>query len=297
MSRIPISVQYMVLSALFFALMSGCVKSASLKGIPVLEILAARALISSVLSYVDIRRKNISPWGNNKPLLIARGVVGTIALMCVFYAVTTLPLAEATLLQYLYPIFTSILAFFFLKEKIQNSTLACIALSIIGLIVMVQPDFIFHRFIESAAPLPMLGVIAALIGALGTGVAYVFVRKLSTTEDPSVIIFYFPFIALPVSLLLIGNSFVMPNGITWILLLLVGIFTQIAQFFLTLAIKSEKASKATAYSYIQVVFSALIGWLAFSEIPTIATCTGALFIIGGAAVNIWLPLKDNENSN
>ena len=103
MINIPASVTYMFFSALCFASMSGCVKAAHLRGIPVLEILAARALVSLTLSYFDIRRKGISPWGHNKPLLFARGVVGTIALVCVFYAVTILPLAEATLIQYLYP--------------------------------------------------------------------------------------------------------------------------------------------------------------------------------------------------
>ncbi|WP_419175895.1 DMT family transporter [Desulfosediminicola sp.] len=288
---IPVSVRFMLCSALFFALMGGCVKGASLKGIPVLEILAARALISSALSYIDIRRKRISPWGINKPLLIARGVVGTMALVCVFYAVTTLPLAEATLLQYLYPVFTSLLAFFFLKEKILRSTIVCILLSLTGLLVMVQPGFSLFASSVASVALNPAGVAAAILGSLGTGIAYVLVRKLSSTEDPSVIIFYFPFIALPVSFLLLGNNFVMPpDAATWALLLLVGVFTQIAQYCLTMAIKGEKAAKATAYSYAQVIFSALIGWAFFMEVPTITTLLGALFIIGGALVNLWAPL-------
>lgn len=285
----PVTLRYMLFSALCFALMSGCVKAAHLRGIPVLEILAARALISSCLSYIDIRRKRISPWGNNKPLLIARGVVGTIALLCIFYAVTILPLADATLLQYFYPVFTSILAFFLLKEKISKSTILCIVLSLIGLFIMVRPEFIFGSMFQESEPLSLLGVSIALGGALGTGLAYVLVRQLSATENPSVIIFYFPFVALPVSCLLLGDDFVLPRGISWILLLLVGVFTQIAQLCLTIAIKHEKAARATAFSYVQVVFSALIGWMFFSEVPTVRTFLGALFIIGGAMINIWSP--------
>lgn len=277
----------MFLSAFCFAIMGGCVKAASLRGIPVLEILAARALISSGLSYMDIRKKRISPWGNRKLMLLARGVLGTISLVCVFYAVSVLPLAEATLLQYLYPVFTSVLAFFFLKENIQKSTIACIVLCLTGMIIMVQPDFLPIDMPGTPESLPMPGVTAALLGSLGTACAYVLVRKLSATEDPSVIIFYFPFIALPVSCILLGDGFVMPEGSTWILLLMVGVFTQIAQFGLTMAIKTEKAARATAYSYVQVVFSAIIGWVFFSEIPTATTFFGALFIIGGALINVW----------
>ncbi len=287
MASIPISVRYMFLSAFCFALMGACVKAAHFRGIPVLEILAARALISCGLSYFDIRKKNISPWGNNRKLLIARGTIGTFALVCVFYAVTVLPLAEATLLQYLYPVFTSLLALVFLREKVSRATIVCIALCLLGLFVMIQPGFILGSFTTNFQSLSTTGVAAALIGSLGTACAYVIIRKLSTTEDPSVIIFYFPFIALPVSCLLLGNNFVMPTGSTWLLLIMVGVFTQIAQFGLTMAIKTEKAAKATAYSYIQVIFSGILGWMFFQEMPTINTYLGGLFIISGALINVW----------
>ena len=287
MINIPPSVAYMFFSALCFASMSGCVKAAHLKGIPVLEILAARALVSLTLSYLDIRRKGISPWGHNRPLLVARGVVGTIALVCVFYAVTILPLAEATLIQYLYPVFTSILAFFMIKEKIHSSTMVCIGLSLMGLLIMVQPNFLFGTILQESEPLSKVDIGVALLGALGSGLAYVLIRQLSTTENPSVIIFYFPFVALPVACLLLWDDFVLPGDLaTWILLLLVGVFTQIAQLCLTMAIKLEKAAKATAFSYVQVIFSALIGWIFFSEIPSSRTLLGALFIIGGALINL-----------
>lgn len=292
MIKIPASVGYMFISAFCFASMSGCVKAAHLRGIPVLEILAARALVSLTLSYIDIRRKGISPWGHNRPLLFARGVVGTIALVCVFYAVTILPLAEATLIQYLYPVFTSILAFALLKEKIHNSTMVCIGLSLMGVLIMVQPNFLFGYMLQESAPLSKAGISFALLGALGSGLAYVFIRQLSGTENPSVIIFYFPFVALPVACLLLWDNFILPGDpVTWILLLLVGVFTQIAQFCLTMAIKLEKAAKATAFSYVQVIFSALIGWIFFSEVPSSSTFLGALFIIGGALVNLRFTQK------
>jgi drug/metabolite transporter (DMT)-like permease len=286
---------YMFISALSFALMSGCVKAVSLGGIPVMEILAARALVSSVLSYADIKRKGISPWGHNHRLLIARGVVGTMALMCFFYAITVLPLAEVTLLQYLNPVFTSIFALLFIGERIQRSTSVCILLSLIGLVFMVQPQFLFGSLQVDVQPLPTFGVVAALMGAFGAGAAYVLVRQLNKTEDPSVIIFYFPFIALPVSLLLLGDDFVMPHDLdTWILLLLVGIFTQIGQYCLTVAMKREKAAKAMAFSYVQVLFSAAIGWVFFSEVPGYTAFIGTLFIVGGAIVNLYPQLKRRQ---
>lgn len=277
---IPAAIRYMLLSALGFALMAACVKAVGGYGIPVMEIVAARAIISLIISYVDVKRKRISVWGNNKPLLIARGAIGAVSLMVIYFAVTTLPLAEATILQYTYPAFTAVLALIFLKERIQLATIICIALSILGLLVMMRPG------IETeTSALPLLSVGAALLGALGSAAAYVIVRQLSRSEDGSVIIFYFPLIALPASLILLGDDFVMPNTEALILLIMVGIFTQVGQIGLTKAMAAESAGKATAYSYVQVIFSAILGIIFFAETPTFWTLLGGGLIITGALIN------------
>lgn len=264
--------------------MAVCVKQVSTYGIPVLEIISARALVSLLISYIDVKRKNLSVWGSNKALLITRGVVGAFALICVYYAVITLPLAEATLIQYLYPTFTAVIALIFLKEKVHLSTILCIVLSIIGLSVLVLPDLIQSKQTE----LPSFSVIVAVLGALGTAVAYVLVRKLSQSEDSSVIIFYFPLIALPVAILFPGESFILPNLESLGLLLLVGIFTQVGQVGLTKALQSDTASKATAYSYVQVIFAVILGWMFFAETPSSWFWIGGSLIMTGALVNtLW----------
>ncbi len=280
---IPAGVRFMLLSALGFALMSACVKYVSEYGIPVLEIVAARALVSLVISYADVKRKGISPWGHNKPLLFARGLMGTLALMCVYYSVTTLPLAEATILQYVHPVFTALLAVLFLKEKIQTQTMVCIGLCLLGLFAMVQPSLSDSQ----STPLPWFSVSMALLGALGSSVAYVIVRKLSQTEDSSVIIMYFPLIALPTSLALIGGDMVMPSLTITMVLVLVGIFTQVGQYGLTKAMQTQTAGSASAYSYVQIVFSALLGVVVFNEIPSMWTYIGGGLIVTGALINVF----------
>ena len=280
-STIPIGIRYMMMSALGFALMAACVKEVSTHGIPVMEIIAARALVSLIISYLDVKRKGISLWGSNKPLLISRGAVGTVALVCVYYAVMTLPLAEATLIQYLHPAFTAVIALIFLKERLHLSTLICIALSLVGLAIMVKPELLLGEGVE----LSWFSVTIALFGALGSAIAYVLVRRLSQSEESSVIIFYFPLIALPVSIIYPGESFVVPDGTALMLLILVGIFTQIGQVGLTKAMKTEVAGKATAYSYVQVIFAVILGWMVFSEIPSLWTWIGGGLIVTGALIN------------
>ena len=280
---LPESAWYMLLSAFAFALMAVCVKIANTTyHIPVLEIVAARAIVSVVISYVDIKRKKISVWGNNTPWLIARGTVGALALIFVYYAITTLPLAEATILQYLHPAFTAVLALLFLKEHIQRSTLVCIVLGLLGLFIMIQPNFAQDASVQYS----WLSIGAGLLGALGSATAYVIVKKLTKTDDSSVIVFYFPLIAMPISITLLGSDFVMPTLAATGVLILVGIFTQIGQIGLTKALHCADASKATAYAYVQVIFSIFIGWAYFSEVPVITTIIGGGCIMLGAIINV-----------
>ena len=281
-NAIPKSAWYMLLSALGFALMAACVKEVSALGIPVFEIVAARAVVSGIISYLDIKRKKIPLWGNNKPLLIARGTVGAFALMFVYYAVTTLPLAEATVLQYLHPVFTAILALFFLKEIIQSSTIICIIVSLIGLLIIIQPNLQVSNMVSY----PWISIMAGVMGAFGSAVAYIIIKKLTKTDDSSVIIFYFPVVAFPISMIMLGSDFVMPSLLATGLLVLVGIFTQVGQVGLTKALDCADANKATAYAYVQVLFSVFIGWAYFSEVPSLTTIIGGSFIMLAALINV-----------
>jgi drug/metabolite transporter (DMT)-like permease len=283
---VPVGVRFMLLSALGFALMAACVKLVSQYDVPLFEIVAARALVSFILSYLDVKRKRISVWGSNKKLLLARGTLGTFALICVYYSVTTIPLAAATILQYVHPVFTALLAVLFLKERIQLPTLICIILCLLGLFVMVRPsmgDSISNH-------LPLLSVGIALLGALGSAGAYVIVRKLSQAEeDSSVIIFYFPLVALPVSVILMGKDFMWPDLHVTLILICVGIFTQVGQYGLTKAMRTQAAGAASAYSYVQIIFAVLIGMWAFDEVPSVWTYLGGALIVSGALINVFGP--------
>ncbi|WP_198555577.1 DMT family transporter [Colwellia sp. 75C3] len=287
-NSMPMSVWYMLISALGFALMAACVKEVSGLGIPVLEIVAARAIVSGIISYADIKRKKISLWGHNKILLIARGTVGSFALMFVYYAVTTLPLAEATVLQYLHPVFTAVLALYFLKETIQRSTIACIVISLLGLFIIIQPNLVQPNLqLDSVVQYPWISIGAGVLGAFGSAVAYIIIKKLTKTDDSSVIIFYFPLVAFPISMIMLGSDFVMPSLAATGLLILVGIFTQVGQVGLTKALHSADANKATAYAYVQVLFSVFIGWAYFSEVPMATTIIGGGLIMVGALINVF----------
>ena len=155
-------------------------------------------------------------------------------------------------------------------------------MSLVGLVIMVQPGL----FKGASPALPWFSVSIALAGAFGSGVAYVLVKHLSRDEDASVIIFYFPLVALPLSVFLLGDQFVMPGTEALVILLLVGIFTQIGQLGLTHAMRHEGAGKAAAYSYTQVIFAVLLGWAVFGEMPSLWTWIGGSLIVTGALLNL-----------
>jgi drug/metabolite transporter (DMT)-like permease len=274
----------MLLSAASFALMGCLVKLAGSWHVPLLEIIFVRALISIVLSLWDIARARVHPLGRRRGLLFARGLAGFIALTGVFYAILHLPYAQATVLQYLHPVFTALLAFWFLAESPTRATLACIILSLIGLGWMVSPYF---DGAETTA-IPLLAITAGLGGALGSGIAYTLVRKLVITEHPSVIVLYFPMVCLPGTLLLGFEDFVWPTSEAWLALIGVGVFTQLGQLSLTRAMQFDSASRTTSLSYLQIVFAALLGWIIFGEVPTTATLMGASLILLGAFISALL---------
>ncbi|MDA9557027.1 DMT family transporter [Vibrio sp.] len=279
-----LSIQYMLTSGLGFTLMAVCVKLANFEGIPLFEIIAVRAFVSLVLSYLTVKRKGLSPWGSHYTLLSLRGALGTVALVGVYYALTELPLAVATIIHNTSPILTSVLAFLFLKEKVQSSTIISIIFGMIGVFIVTNPDIIF---VAAESNLSTNGILAAIGAAICSSFAFIVVKKLSKTEDPSVIVLYFPLFALPASLFLLGDDFILPNLYQLGLLILIGIFTQVGQVYLTKAMKIGDASKTVAYSYVQILFVIIFGYLVFDEAPTLSMLLGASLIIMGALVNVF----------
>lgn len=276
--------QYMALSALAFAIMGAFVKVAGAAGIPIMQIIAVRAVISLVLCWLDLRRHRLPLLGHARGWLLLRGVVGFLSLSCVYYALLHLPYAQATVLQYMHPIFTALLAFVFLREIPGRGTVICVLLSLLGLVVLALPSF----GQTEAGSLPVWPVIIGLCGALGSGAAYTIVRKLAPTEHASVIVLYFPLVCLPAAVIIGGSDFVWPSATLWCVLLGVGVFTQIGQVALTKAMAKDSASRAASLSYVQIIFAGVLGVLFFSEVPTVYTLGSATLIMVGAAINLRL---------
>ena len=271
----------MVASALSFSLMGVCVKQVGGR-IPAAEVVFARAIVSVGLSWWLLHRAGIPAWGKRRWLLIWRGTIGTAALLCVYAALAALPLAAATVLQYLYPPFTALLAWLMLGEPIGKRVLAAMALGWLGVLLVAQPA----GLLQGGATLALVPVLIAVAGALFTAFAYVSVRSLGTSEHPLVIVFYFPLVALPLSLPLVALNPVLPTPAELLWLVGVGVFTQLGQVYLTRSLTALPAARATAISYVQVLFAGGWGWLLFGESIDSWTIAGAGLVLAATLVSL-----------
>lgn len=271
----------MLASALSFSLMGVCVKQVGGR-IPAAEVVLVRALMNVLLSWLLLRRAGISPWGQRRGLLIVRGAIGSMALLCVYVALTELPLASATVLQYTYPTFTALLAWLMLGERIGRRVLLAVLLGWSGVLLVARPVEIMGSVASLAGP----AVLIAVAGAFCTALAYVSVRSLARSEHPLVIVFYFPLVALPLSLPLVLLNPVLPTPLELLWLLGVGVFTQLGQVFLTSSLVALPAARATAISYVQVAFAGLWGWLLFGEALDGWTVAGAALVLAATLISL-----------
>ena len=265
---------YMAASALGFSAMSMLVKVASPR-LPTGEIVLARAIVTLVISYVMVRRAGLSPWGTHRGKLVLRGLLGFGGLAGYYLALALLPIADATTIQQIVPLLSALLAWWLLDEKVGWPTFVALGCGITGVLVIVHP---------SGAGLDPVGVMVALGAALCSSIAYVTVRTLSRSEHPLVIVFYFPLIATPLAIPWAAAEWVTPSAIDVLLLLAIGMTTQVGQVFLTMGLAAERIGKATSVGYLQIVFA--IGWqvTVFHQAPTLGTMLGAALIIGGTLV-------------
>ena len=248
-------VRYVLLSTLLFAVMNVGVKL--LDGVPVHEIVFFRALVTLIAGLVLLRRAGVSPWGNNRPLLLARGVMGTVALVCYYWSLHRMPLSTAVTIQYLSPIFTIAISAVLLREPPRPLEWVFFAGAFGG--VMMVKGF------DGSITVPEL--VVALVAAVGSGVAYNLVRMLRDHDHALVVVFYFPLVTVPVIGVYTAFHWYWPSALQWVLLLLVGLTTTGAQIYMTRALHLDRAASISSDNYLGIPLAIAVGWLGFACEP------------------------------
>ena len=276
----------LILASFFFSLMTVCVKKIDNR-IPIYELVFFRSLLSLLITSLIINKKNLNPWGKNKPLLILRGILGTIALVCIFYAIKNMPLNISTVIQYTYPIFISIFAGILINEKITKKLIIASITGWLGILIILNPYQLSSLNIE----LDKFTVLIAFLGAISTALAYITVKKLSSTEDIFIIIKYFPLISVITLSPVVFFNWVTPNINDLIWIIGIGMFTQAGQTFLTIGLKKLPTSEAARINYLQVLFGSLWGILFFNELININFIFGAVLVLLGTIISTSKKLK------
>jgi drug/metabolite transporter (DMT)-like permease len=264
----------MLLATSFFSLMQVCVKM--IPHIPAIEIVFFRSVVSLVISYTTLKLNRIAPFGHNKKILIARGGVGAFALILFFLTIQKMPLAGAVTFQFLSPIFTAILGIFIVKEPVKSRQYLYFMISFAGIVVI--------KGFDDRIPLDyaLLGIVSAFF----SGMAYNIIRKIKTTEHPMVIVLYFPLVTLPITGLYCLFNWKQPVGTDWLWLIMTGIFTQLAQYFMTISYQKEDLSKVAILKYVGIIYAVFFGYVLFDEYVPLGSFVGIGLVLAGVILNV-----------
>jgi len=278
---------FILMAAFFFALMNLFVRLSG--DIPSIQKSFFRNLVALVFAYIILKKNKIVFSGKKENLkhLIWRSIFGTLGILCNFYAVDHLVLADASMLNKLSPFFAILFSFFLLKEKISPVQLICVIMAFIGAVFIIKPTVVGMDIIPS---------IIGLLGGLSAGLAYTIVRILGQKgEKGPFIVFFFSTFSCVVTLpYLIFNYHVMSLK-QLVILLLAGLAAAGGQFSITSAYCYAPAKELSVYDYSQVVFSAFLGWIVFGQIPDRYSWLGYVIICGTAIfMYLYLRRKDKE---
>ncbi len=292
----------MLLSSLCFAIVNLFVKLLTnpnnLAGVfqeyPPYEIVLFRSIISLSISLYIIRQQKIPVFGHNKKWLIIRGIFGATALTLFFYTLQNLPIAVATTVQYLSPIFTVLFAIPLQGERVKPQQWLYFAIAITGVAVIgLDKQLGSDRSIDFDPIWLLLGLVSAVF----SGIAYNAIMKCRKTDAPITVVMYFPLIATPVMVVLcLINGFIVPQGKEWFILLIIGVFTQLAQVLMTKAFHFEAAAKVTPIKYIGAIYALGIGFFIFNETLSLIVFIGISFILLGVILNSLVKKRALESN-
>lgn len=264
---------YIIFAGFFFALMTFFVRISG--DLPTMQKAFFRNAVAAVVAVLLLAKSeegfriHKSSW----PDLFMRCLFGTTGLICNFYAVDHMHIADANLLNKLSPFFAIIVSIYVLKEKVNKVEWITVLIAFAGALLVIKPSFQI-QFVYG-----LIGV----LGGFGAGVAYVFVRKLGQKgERGPVIVMCFSIFSTLVTLPAFLFDFHPMTKLQWIYLLLAGVTAAGGQLCITTAYTKAPAKEISVFDYSQIIFAALLGFFFLNQTPDIYSILGYIIIIGVA---------------
>lgn len=266
-----------VFSAFCFSLMSVFIRLAG--DLPSMQKSLFRNLVAVFFAIGIMKKQKVGFSGDKKNLglLVIRSMFGTMGILCNYYAVDHLVLADASMLNKMAPFFTLLFSFILLREKISLVQGLAVAGAFLGSLLILRP---------TGFDLTRLPAFVGLLGGMGAGIAYAFVRLLGTRgEKGPFIVFFFSAFSVLILLPFVIRGY---HPMQWWQLgslLLAGLAATGGQFGVTMAYCYAPAREISVYDYSQIIFSTIWGLLFFGQIPDAMSLAGYVII---CAMGIWI---------
>ena len=250
---------YIILSAFCFALMNMFVRMAG--DIPSIQKSFFRNFVAAIFACIILLKERV-PFRcrkENLKYMLLRSVFGTFGILCNFYAVDHLVLADASMLNKMSPFFAVLFSFLILKERVTLPQALFVAGAFLGSMFVVKPTLTNMEFIPS---------VIGLAGGICAGAAYTMVRKLGEKgEKGPFIVFFFSTFSCAVTLPWLIFDYHPMTAVQTGILLLAGLSAAGGQFSITAAYCHAPAREISVYDYSQIIFSAFLGFLVFGQMP------------------------------
>jgi drug/metabolite transporter (DMT)-like permease len=258
---------------LLMTLLSAAVRELVNRDYPLGEVLLLRYLFANVF-FLVILFSTIGLAGlvTRRPLDHAiRSVSGVISLGLLYFAITRIPIADATALAYAAPIFITVLSIFLLGEVIGLRRWLAVLTGFVGVLLIARPQ----------AGSWDIGVLAAAASAFTGALVAIWLRKLSSSENPLAIGIYYNNLGCLVCLVwVLMSGWLTPRAEDLLLLLAFGLGCGLQQWLLTVSFRYAEASLLAPFEYLAMVFAAIVGFVFWGEIPSLTTWIGAAVIAG-----------------
>jgi drug/metabolite transporter (DMT)-like permease len=209
-------------------------------------------------------------------LHILRAAMGTACWYALFFAITQIPLANATLLTYSAPLWMPLVAWVATRQRVAKATWLGAAIGFVGVLLVLQPQGKGFN----------VGELSALAGALFLAVAMMSVRWLGATEPMLRVLFYYFLLSTVMSVPIAVFDWRPIPAAAWVWLIALGFAQLFSQILIVVAYRYASAEKVGPFIYSVIVFTALIDWIVWGHRPTLFTYLGMALVIGGGLVAI-----------
>jgi drug/metabolite transporter (DMT)-like permease len=281
-----VAIGYKVASVCIFLVMSSLLKAS--EGVPAGELVFFRSFFGILPVLVFLAWQGELRAGIRTNALgsqIWRGLLGTTSMGLNFFALTQLPLPEAVTITYAMPLIIVVLSAIFLHEIIRLYRWSAVIVGLVGVVVIAWPRLTLLS--SGVDPAGATGVLAAIAGAALGAVAQLLVRKLIRTERPATVVLYFLGASSVMSLLTLPFGWVVPSPTQALMLVGAGIAGGIAQVMLTESYRHADLSVIAPFEYTSLVFSVILGYVFFGDVPTLYMLVGGVIIVGSGLFIVY----------